>query len=442
MKIFKHLNDKKDHVLISGSTISIVAQLVRMIIGFLSVPIILKYYGVESIGIIGLLFSLILITSIISVGVTPALRNQLVTAKLENNLLHYQYLLKVSIGFICIVSLVAIVLSVLAIFVPWYSLLNIDQNSIYYGSINYYMAIVLLTQILMLSLDIVECIYAAEGCLPKLRSYEIIVGISFFIMLIFIARHQLSFIIVLFLISSSIFVARFYALLKLKLLDFLLKNYIKKSFVFFKLNWLSNAQYIIMQLGFSITSMVPFILVSRHLSLVDVSTFSVGYRLISIPIALFLSTIAILWPLFAQAWYTDIKWLKQRLFLICSGIILGGIGVIAGIYFFGSWLIRLWTLGEIIVEPLLLSLFAIWMLIYLLFTVCLTALNAISDFRYGMYWSLILTVVTIMLSSILTEKYGLIGIIVGMLVAKLICGLLPMSIRLHLKIKNAEKLSI
>lgn len=193
-----------------------------------------------------------------------------------------------------------------------------------------------------------------------------------------------------------------------------------------------GGMFFVIQISFLVLFQTDNLIIAHYLGAAAVTPYSVTWRLFTY--AAIFQTLAgsAYWPAYAEAFSRrDYTWVK-RSFRTNFKITLGSTLVLAvPLVLFGRWIIGKWAGAAAVPPNHLLLWMGIWSLIYSGMTSQSCLLASCGRIRIQMIYSVFTSILNIVLSIILVQRLGLVGVIMGTVGAYAICAIIPQSIEVE-----------
>ncbi len=194
----------------------------------------------------------------------------------------------------------------------------------------------------------------------------------------------------------------------------------------------AGRMYAVLQLVVVVNFEVDNLVVAHFMGPTKVAVFAASSRLAAIPLTLATLFFTPLWAAFADAIALgDRPWVaaayrratRTSLYVLAPTAVALALG--------GPWAVRVWTRGVIHSPRLLFVALAVWLVVFALNQPQAMLLNAMHDERFQVTAALCNAVVNLTLSILATMRFGVAGPILGSIVAQVVCALVPTTIHLR-----------
>ena len=427
----KKSNGERRRSVISGSSLAIVQMLVRLLIGFLSVPITINYLGNERYGLWRTALSLITFISVFDASIAPQLKNRMSEAFAEGDEKKFKYYSSNGILLSLFLFIIGLIISIFVANLRWDEILNVhDVEAAKEASGLVF--VLMIFSFASVATSSLETIYDARMDFLIIRVYSIISSVLSFVILLISVRFQVGLVILALVNTSGILLYRIFVLVRFLLIEpgyiiptsfhmlDLVKEICSESILFLGIRVLGV-----------ILSSIPNFLIARYIGLNEVTTFSVTYQLISIPLLFISSVMPIIWPVFTIAWHKGeyswlIYWIRNTLIIIASLMSIYGLTMML----FGENIIYFWTQGKVRVTVGIIALISVLVLIQCFLNFMTTFLNSIRHIRIE-FWSYLVSVMLLLLFFFILNPFsGMEAMILSMIASLSLACLMPFSIHI------------
>ena len=414
----------------------------KILLSFVSVPILLTYIGSEKFGIWMFLLSIVSFVSFFDAGITPTIKNKLTEAFSLGDEKEFKEYFQVGLLF----SSIFIFLTFIGIFIL--STIDIKYALGLNSNINK-SEILLLCYVLLfitsstLILSNVDNYFASKQLLGRIKLMEFAITTVSIMALYLAVKFKLNFALIAFIYSGQSIVVKYIFLYKLIQLDLSLFKIDKAQFesLLKKIKdiYIISLSFWGIKLCELVLTIVPSYLFVEYIGYTGIAEFNLIYRYASIPLFLFTATLPILWPVFTlKSKKMEFNWLRKIIKYVLGIILLGFLFFFIVSYFYGIEFLSYWTKGIIAVKFSYL-----FIVIFLCFSMCITYLfstflHSISDFKFELYCHVVIVVLTIASLLIFMRNKQIEIAVFGMGMAWIIGGFIPMYMRTirFLKVKE------
>jgi len=200
----------------------------------------------------------------------------------------------------------------------------------------------------------------------------------------------------------------------------------------------AGRMYAVLQLVLVVNFEVDNLVVAHFMGPTKVAVFAASSRLAAIPLALATLFFTPLWAAFTDALALgDHVWVATayRRATRTSLYVLGPTAVALALG--GPWAVRAWTRGTIHSPKLLFVALAGWLVVFALNQPQAMLLNAMHDERFQVTAALCNAAANLTLSILATIRFGVAGPILGSIVAQVVCALIPTAFHLRRRLATA-----
>jgi O-antigen/teichoic acid export membrane protein len=190
----------------------------------------------------------------------------------------------------------------------------------------------------------------------------------------------------------------------------------------------SGSSFFLIQVAAVVVFSTDNLIVSHYLGPAEVTPYSVTWRLVGLAAILQSLIFPALWPAYAEAHAKrDYAWIRRTFALTMWGIVVFNLAGAAFLLLFGRGLIRLWVGAAAVPSWPLLIAMSTWALISgcMTFESCLLA--ALNRTRAQAVLSIVAAGVNIVLSVILVQRVGSVGVIAATIVSYVVVLIVPQS---------------
>jgi O-antigen/teichoic acid export membrane protein len=186
---------------------------------------------------------------------------------------------------------------------------------------------------------------------------------------------------------------------------------------------------------------LPSLIIAHTMTQIDVATFAVGYKFVTIPLFMVTEIGIVFWPLSTVAWTRgETTWLYTQLRKLILGTVALMLLFSLGSIFFGERIISLWTSGGVNVKTELLVSLAMWLTAQSVITLFSSFLRSVGDFKFELVVNLLSLGTFICIALLVVQKFGLTGIAFALFVSSLVTSLAPMALRVRAKLPQNSAL--
>jgi O-antigen/teichoic acid export membrane protein len=193
-----------------------------------------------------------------------------------------------------------------------------------------------------------------------------------------------------------------------------------------------GAMFFVIQIAALVLFQTDNLIIAHYLGAAAVTPYSVTWRLFTYTALFQLMASPSYWPAYAEAFARgDRAWVRQRFRLNLKITIGSSLALALPLVIFGQWIIQKWA-GRAAVPPqALLFWMGIWSLIYSAMNSQSCVLASSGRVKIQMIYSIIASIVNLILSIVLVQRLGLVGVIMGTVGAYVICVIVPQSLEVE-----------
>jgi O-antigen/teichoic acid export membrane protein len=190
--------------------------------------------------------------------------------------------------------------------------------------------------------------------------------------------------------------------------------------------------FFVIQIAALVLFQTDNLIIAHYLGAAAVTPYSVTWRLFTYTALFQLMASPSYWPAYAEAFARgDRAWVRQRFRLNLKITIGSSLALALPLVIFGQWIIQKWA-GRAAVPPqALLFWMGIWSLIYSAMNSQSCVLASSGRVKIQMIYSIIASIVNLILSIVLVQRLGLVGVIMGTVGAYVICVIVPQSLEVE-----------
>ena len=191
----------------------------------------------------------------------------------------------------------------------------------------------------------------------------------------------------------------------------------------------SGSGFLLIQIAGAVVFSSDNMIVGHYLGAAQVTPYNVTWRLVGLTAVLQSLVFPALWPAYAEAYLRgDFSWMRRTFRLMMRGTLAINIASAATLVAFGKPVIRWWAGEAAVPSTMLLAAMALWAVI----SGCMTAesclLAAVGRTRLQGVLSIIAAFVNLVLSVVLVQRIGALGVIAGTILSYLLVLVVPQSL--------------
>jgi O-antigen/teichoic acid export membrane protein len=413
---------------------------IDILIYLLLIPLTLSYLNPYEFGIWLTLNSILLWINSFDIGLGNGLRNKLAVALAANDKHAGKvYVSTTFYALIIIIVSIFIIVSIINIYLDWYSILNVDHHSVpHLNSILFYSFLFFCLNFVF---KFIGTIYLALQ-LPAVNNMLVVLGHLLSLLIIYLltiyAESDLLYVAIAYTLSPVIVY-----LIAYPITFFRFCEYLAPSIKLFKIKYVKDLMGIGGKFFFlQVTGIILFsssnIILSRVLGPESVTPYNIAYRLFSVVPLLFTILITPMWSAVTDAYAKgDLCWIKKSMDKVIR--ILLGVGILILLGVFLSKIIYYVWLGNKIEIPFNLTLLMgiyifilVWSLSYSSF------LNGIGILNMQIINTMIVALVFYPIALSLVELFDISGMVLAMIIVN-ISGAILNTIQFNKIIKGTAK---
>jgi O-antigen/teichoic acid export membrane protein len=179
------------------------------------------------------------------------------------------------------------------------------------------------------------------------------------------------------------------------------------------------------------------LIIAHYLGAAAVTPYSVTWRLFTYTALFQILAIPAYWPAYAEAFAKgDLVWVRSRFRANFRFSVISTFVLTLPLVFFGRWFIDKWAGSAAVPPASLLVWMGIWSLIYSAMNSQSCLLASSGRIKIQMIYSVLASAVNLVVSILLVQRIGLVGVIMGTIAAFLTCVLVPQSVEVERSIRS------
>jgi|SRR5579864_14910 len=179
------------------------------------------------------------------------------------------------------------------------------------------------------------------------------------------------------------------------------------------------------------------LIIAHYLGATAVTPYSVTWRLFSYTALFQMLAVPAYWPAYAEAFARgDLGWVRSRFRANFRITVLSTFVLTLPLVFFGGWFIEKWAGSAAVPQAGLLIGMGIWSLIYSAMNSQSCLLASSGRVKIQMIYSVLASAVNLVVSIVLVQRIGLVGVIMGTIAAFLTCVVVPQSVEVERSIRS------
>lgn len=418
--------------LVAGSTLAVIGQGLRLIIGLVSVPLTVRYLGKERYGMWMAAASILAFLTVIEAGFVPALKNRLAESFGHQDHQEFNRYASASLFTSLLIAAAILLLAPVVMLVPWAAILKLNDPAATRELIPL-MLVLLGVGAAAFATSFVEAIYAARMEISITLACNLVMSAIGFILLLFAIYMRAGLPLLAAIVGSPIILVRLFLFFRLSRRSrgmFRARPRIAMNTMRVMLP--SSMAFVALQLTNVLLSSTPNIVTARYLGIAEVTTLTVVQRLASIPLMIVASVVPVFWPAFtiarAQGDHNGLS-RKFTLAVVVTAIALVTYSVVLVIT--GPATIRWWLGGRVTATRDILAIFGAWLIFQGLWYWLSTLLNSMGDVRIQAVWNFLQFAVLIGCGIPLASHLGLFGLVVAMTIGTGVAAIAPFALRVQ-----------
>lgn len=405
---------------------SLFATVCKTVVGFVSIPLFIRYLGADRYGLWVVALSTLTFISILDAGVFPSIKNRLTEFYSKGDKENFQLYLYSGFVFGAFLFIVAVILSMVFVFIDLNLFFKITDPIAKTESLPLFI-VLYSVMVLSISLSNVENYYASKILLGKIRLIEGILTLLMFGLTFLALIYTDNLVLVAFLFASPILILRMVLFLNLIYLNQIVRFSNSTVISKIKLELNSSISFLGIKLAEIIISIVPNFYIARQFSLKEVTHYNVVFKYISIPLIFISAILPAIWPMLTLAWHKgDLTWIKK---VIHKSLLLTFVGYIFYLFIAVFWGVDIvFYLSSKAIKSnvsfiLILGVLSCTMgLVYWVSTF----LHSITDFKFEFIVHLALAISIIIFGGLAIVFYGLSNFVLVMIISWFCIAFVPM----------------
>lgn len=405
---------------------SLFATVCKTIVGFVSIPLFIKYLGTDRYGLWIIALSTLTFINFLDAGVFPSIKNRLTEYNSKKDTENFQLYLYSGFVFGAFLFLLASILGLGFLFIDINLFFKITDPIAKSESLPLFL-VLYGVMVISISLSNVENYYASKILLGKIRLIEGVLTILMFGVTFLALIYTNDLVLVAFLFASPIFILRIVLFINLlytkSIIRFSNTDVISKI----KLELRPSVSFLGIKLAEIIITIVPNLYIARQFGLKEVAHYNVVYKYISIPLILISAILPAIWPMLTLAWHKGDKiWIKK---LIHKSLYITFIGYTLYLFIAIIWgvdIVFYLSSKTIISNVSFILILGILSLAMGMVYWVSTFLHSITDFKFEFKIHLLLAISICLIGGIVIDFYGLNYFVLVMIISWFLIAFIPM----------------
>lgn len=427
-------------LLLTHSSLAIIAQIVRMAVGLFIVPFTLAYLGQERYGLWMLTASTLAFIGLLDAGLAPTLKNRMAEAFARHDEDAFQYYASGGWALACTATIVGLALLPVLNLMDWASIYGVTGAIARNEARDLTLACFALA-VLSVALSFVDALFAARMMLGTVYLFTTAASLVSAAAVIAAVHLRAGLVPLAITATSPQIIARIALLVfaerkglikfsaRLSDITRLLRDVMPNSMSFLGIKFVE-----------AMLAAIPNLIATRVSGLSAVTILSVGLRLITIPLLLVAAVVPVFWPSFTIAWSrNDLERLRSRyLRLILVTVCVLALYACASVLI-GPSVLHLWLHGAVSVPRSVLAMLGLWMVLQGVGHWLSTFLHSTTDLHSQLVSYSVQAALAAGLGIFLCNRHGLLGLSTSMAVALALATIAPLSYRVYTKLtRNAS----
>lgn len=187
-----------------------------------------------------------------------------------------------------------------------------------------------------------------------------------------------------------------------------------------------GSQLFILQLAGLIVFNSDNFVIAHYLGPIEVTPYSVTWKLVGYAAALQIIVTPALWPAYAEAWVRgDVLWIRRTLVNVMASTMGVATAASAALLVWGKQIVRLWAGSAAVPSQSLIAAMCFWVVLSTFMGNTATVLSATNEMRLQATLSVIAAGVNLWLSILLVQRIGSLGVILGTIASYLLILVIP-----------------
>lgn len=187
--------------------------------------------------------------------------------------------------------------------------------------------------------------------------------------------------------------------------------------------------FFLLQMSLAIGMQTDNIVIAQIMGAKAVSAYAIPARLFNIVTSLLVMLSGILWPAYADAFArSDVQWIR-RTFLRVTLVGTGATLILTPfLIIFGNTFLNIWVGPQVRATPQLLTTFGVQCVLYAYLQPIAFLLNGLGKLREQVVSAVAMAILNLALSIVLVRRYGIIGAVLGTVIALAVAIVIPVTI--------------
>lgn len=198
-----------------------------------------------------------------------------------------------------------------------------------------------------------------------------------------------------------------------------------------------GGMFFVIQIAALVLFQTDNLIIAHYLGAAAVTPYSVTWKLFTYTALFQLLASPSYWPAYAEAFsHNDRVWLRRSFRINLRITIVSTLVLALPLVFFGRWIIQKWAGSAALPPSGLLCWMGIWSLIFSAMNAQSCLLASAGRVKIQMIYSGVAAAVNLILSIVLVQRLGLVGVIMGTVLAYLICIVVPQSLEVERSLRG------
>jgi O-antigen/teichoic acid export membrane protein len=424
-------SQRRDVQLIQGIFSALAGRGVAAIVSFVSVPLTVRYLGAERYGAWIIISTAIAWVALADLGLSNSLTNAVSEGFAQGRKdLAQSYVAAAFWSLAGIAALLSIAFFCIWPHVPWDRVFNVRSLQAR-EEVGPAVAVAFAIFVLNLPFSITGKIYGAYQEVAKGNAWAAAGNLLGLAALVAVTRFNGGLVSLVIAVSGAVFLVNVINAVWLfsRAKPWLIPRLSRISYSAIQKLTSLGGMFFVIQVAGLVLFQTDNLIIAHYLGAAAVTPYSVTWRLFTYAALFQMLAGPSYWPAYAEAFSRgDVAWVRRR-FRANLGIAVGSTLALAlPLVICGKWIIRKWAGGAAVPTASLLLWMGIWSLIYSAMSSQSCLLASSGKVKIQTIYATIAAAVNLILSIILVQRLGLVGVIMGTIGAYLICVVVPQTL--------------
>jgi O-antigen/teichoic acid export membrane protein len=421
---------RRDLRILHGLVGAFAGRGVAVLVGFLSVPLTVRYLGAERYGAWVTISTMMAWVALADFGLSNSLTNAISEAYAkESRDLAQSYVAAAFWSLAGIATLFSLIFFSAWPSIPWDRVFNV-QSVLARKEVGPAVAVAFAIFVLSFPFSIVSKIYGAYQEVAKGNAWTAVGNVASLAALFAVTRLKGGLVSLTIAVSGAVLLVNIISALWLFIYSkpWLLPRLRQVTWSAARALSSLGGMFFVIQIAGLVLFQTDNLVIAHYLGAAEVTPYSVTWRLFTYASIFPILANPSFWPAYAEAFARgDRGWIRRRYRMNLEVSVASTLAIALPCVFFGRWMIDKWA-GKSAVPPAHLLLWmGVWSLIYSAMSSQSCLLASSGRVKVQMIYSIIAAIVNLILSIALVQRFGLVGVIMGTVGAFLICVVVPQS---------------